>query len=131
MTLTPLGLLLARESYRNLGHGLAKDHLITRHGVGARRTAALLRHGVIGWTITSSPFQRRAGLITLHATIAANKGAYPIYDIGTEEALTFAAEAVPALLTPFLESEDLNPPTNTDPDPSLPHEADAEGALDA
>lgn len=106
LVLTPVGLFLARESYRNLGHGLTEEHLVTRHGVGARHTAALLRHGIIGWTITSSPFQRRAGLTTLHATTAANKGAYPIYDIGIAEALTLAADAVPGLLTPFLEPGD-------------------------
>lgn len=100
---TPVAVFLAFESYRNLGHGLAEDHLVTRYGVGARRTAALQRTGVIGWTITSSPFQRRAGLLTLHATTAANKGAYPVYDVGTEEGLRFADEAVPGLLRPFLE----------------------------
>jgi putative membrane protein len=103
VVLTPTAVLLAVESYRNLGHGLATDHLVTRHGVGARRTAALERTGVIGWTITSSPFQRRAGLLTLHATTAANKGAYPVYDVGADEGLDFAAEAVPGLLGPFLE----------------------------
>ena len=50
---------------------------------------------MIGWTITSSPFQRRAGLVTIHATTAANKGAYPIYDIDEDDGLRFAAEAVP------------------------------------
>jgi putative membrane protein len=103
VALTPVALLLAREAYRNLGHGLAEDHLVTRHGVGARRTVALVRTGVIGWTITRSPFQRRAGLVTLHATTAANKGAYPVHDIGEEDGLRFAADAVPGLLTPFLE----------------------------
>ena len=106
LVLTPIAVLLAIDSYRNLGHGLAQDHLVTRYGVGARRTAALQRTGVIGWTITSSPFQRRAGLLTLQATTAANKGAYPIYDVGTEEGLHFANEAVPGLLHPFVEQED-------------------------
>lgn len=103
VVLTPIAVFLAMESYRNLAHGLAKAHLITRYGVGARRTAALQRTGVIGWTITSSPFQRRAGLMTIHATTAANKGAYPIYDIGEPEGLKLADEAIPGLLTPFLE----------------------------
>jgi putative membrane protein len=103
VVLAPAAVFLAVESYRNLGHGLAAEHLVTRYGVGARRTAALLRTGVIGWTISSSPFQRRAGLLTLHATTAANKGAYPVYDVGADEGLRFADEAVPGLLTPFLE----------------------------
>jgi putative membrane protein len=104
--LTPVAVFLAVEAYRNLGHGLAPTHLITRHGIAARRTAALERTGIIGWTITSSPFQRRAGLLTLHATTPANKGAYPVYDIGINEGLHFAAAAVPDLLHPFLEPHD-------------------------
>ncbi len=103
VVLTPVAVFLAFEAYRNLGHGLATDHIVTRYGVGARRTVALLRTGVIGWTITSSPFQRRLGLVTIHATTAANKGAYPMYDIGEADGLRLAAEAVPDLLTPFLE----------------------------
>lgn len=103
VVLTPVAVFLAFEAYRNLGHGLAEQHLVTRYGVGSRRTVALLRSGVIGWRITSSPLQRRAGLITLHATTAASKGAYPVYDVGVDDGLTFAADAVPDLLRPFLE----------------------------
>lgn len=103
LVLIPVAVFLAFEAYRNLGHGLATDHLVTRYGVGARRTVALLRTGVIGWTISSSPFQRRAGLVTIHATTAAGKGAYPMYDIGEEDGLRLAEAAVPDLLTPFLE----------------------------
>lgn len=103
VVLLPVAVFLAFESYRNLGHGLAEEHLVTRYGIGARRTAALLRSGVIGWTISSSPFQRRSGLVTVNATTAANSGAYPVYDVGIDEGLRFADEAVPGLLTPFLE----------------------------
>jgi putative membrane protein len=99
----PIAVFLAFEAYRNLGHGLAEEHLVTRYGVGSRRTAALLRTGVIGWTISSSPFQRRAGLLTIKATTAANKGAYPAYDLAADEGLRWADKAVPGLLTPFLE----------------------------
>lgn len=100
----PVGIALARDAYRNLGHGIIGEYLVSRHGAGSRRTVALRRGGVIGWTITSSPFQRRAGLLTLTATTAANRGAYPIYDVGESEGLAFADEAVPGLLTPFLET---------------------------
>jgi len=103
VVLTPVAVLLAVEAYRNLGHGLAEKHLVTRYGVGARRTAALLRTGVIGWTISESPFQRRSGLVTVKATTAANKGAYLVYDVGVDDGLRFADEAVPGLLAPFLE----------------------------
>jgi putative membrane protein len=103
VVLTPIAVALALDEYRNLGHGLTDQHLVTRYGAGSRRTVSLLRSGVIGWTIKSSPFQRRAGLVTIAATTAANKGEYLVSDVGESEGLRFAAEAVPGLLTPFLE----------------------------
>ncbi|HEY7594707.1 MAG TPA: PH domain-containing protein [Actinophytocola sp.] len=100
---TPPALALALDDYRNLGHGLSGDYLVTRYGAGSRHTVALLRSGVIGWTVRRSLFQRRAGLVTIAATTAANNGEYVIRDVGESEGLSFAAEAVPDLLTPFLE----------------------------
>lgn len=103
VVLTPIAVALALDDYRNLGHGLSDEYLITRYGAGSRHTVALLRSGVIGWTVRRSPFQRRAGLITLSATTAANSGEYFVRDVGECEGLRFAQEAVPGLLTPFLE----------------------------
>ncbi|MFC8509286.1 PH domain-containing protein [Streptomyces sp. NPDC057411] len=101
--LTPLALLLARDAYRNLGHGVSGAYLVTRSGTLRRSTVALQRAGVIGWTVKQSWFQRRAGVLTLSATTAAGEGAYAVYDAGESQGLAFAAEAVPDLLTPFLE----------------------------
>jgi putative membrane protein len=103
--LTPVAVALARDAYRNLGHGLSGDYLVTRYGAGSRHTVTLLRGGVIGWTVRSSPFQRRVGLVTIAATTAAGHGEYLVRDVGEGEGLAFAAEAVPDLLTPFLEAE--------------------------
>lgn len=103
VVLTPVAIALALDAYRNLGHGLSSDYLVTRYGGGSRNTVALVRGGVIGWTVRRSPFQRRAGLMTLSATTAASKGEYFIRDVGESEGLEFAEEAVPGLLTPFLE----------------------------
>jgi putative membrane protein len=103
VVLTPVAVAIALDDYRNLGHGLSGDYLVTRYGAGSRHTVALLRGGIIGWTVRSSPFQRRAGLVTIAATTAANNGEYVVRDAGAGEALTFAADAVPGLLTPFLE----------------------------
>jgi putative membrane protein len=41
--------------------------------------------------------------MTLSATTAASKGEYFVRDVGESEGLAFAEEAVPGLLTPFLE----------------------------
>ncbi|SFQ05218.1 putative membrane protein [Amycolatopsis arida] len=103
LVLLPVAVLLALEAYRNLGHGLTGGYLVTRHGSVRRTTVALQRRGVIGWTATQSIFQRRAGLLTLTATTAAGAGAYSIYDVGQEQGLAFAEEAVPDLFGPFLD----------------------------
>jgi putative membrane protein len=91
-----------RDAYRSLGHLIVGRHLVTRHGTFVRRTVALERDGVIGWTASRSPFQRRAGLMTLTATTAAGSGGYRIVDVDAGEGTSFAAQAVPGVLEPFL-----------------------------
>lgn len=103
VVLTPVAVLLALDAYRNLGHGITGEYLVTRSGSARRSTVALQRNGVIGWTVTQSLFQRRAGLITLSATTAAGAGAYPARDVANGAGLEFADEAVPGLIAPFLE----------------------------
>ncbi|MGQ0718536.1 MAG: PH domain-containing protein [Pseudonocardiales bacterium] len=100
--LLPVTVLLALDSYRNLGHALTSRYLVTRHGAGVRATVALQRCGVIGWTVSQSFFQRRAGLVTVTATTAAGGGAYHVIDVRTADGLAVAEHAVPGLLTPFL-----------------------------
>ena len=104
VVLLPVAIALGVDAYRNLGHGLSNEYLITRYGAGSRHTVALVRTGVIGWTIRRSPFQRRVGLLTLSATTAANNGEYFVRDVAETEGLRFAEEAVPGLLTPFLQA---------------------------
>ncbi|WP_426363303.1 PH domain-containing protein [Streptomyces sp. E-08] len=103
LVLTPVAVLFALDAYRGLGHGVSGAYLVTRSGTVRRRTVALQRSGVIGWTVKRSYFQRRAGILTVTATTAAGDGAYDILDAGESQGLVFAAEAVPGLLTPFLE----------------------------
>ncbi|HEY2766444.1 MAG TPA: PH domain-containing protein [Pseudonocardiaceae bacterium] len=100
--LLPVTVLLAVDAYRNLGHSLTERYLVTRHGTGERRTVALKRSGVIGWTVSQSLFQRWARLVTLTATTAAGSGAYHVFDVRTAEALALAEQAMPGLLEPFL-----------------------------
>ncbi|QDY76204.1 PH domain-containing protein [Streptomyces qinzhouensis] len=98
----PSGVALALDAYRSLGHGIAGRYLLARSGTFSRRTVALQRTGIIGWTVTESLAQRRAGLITLTATTAAGAGGYAIHDADRGEGLAFADAAVPGLLRPFL-----------------------------
>ncbi|MEU9604284.1 PH domain-containing protein [Streptomyces sp. NPDC048057] len=99
----PVAVLLAVDAYRSLGHALSGGYLLTRSGSTARRTVALQRSGIIGWTISQSVFQRRSGLITVTATTAAGAGGYTVHDASEPAALALASEAVPGLLAPFLE----------------------------
>ncbi|MGH3686759.1 MAG: PH domain-containing protein [Pseudonocardiaceae bacterium] len=100
--LLPVTVLLALDSYRTLGHSLTSNYLVTRYGAGVRATVALQRSGVIGWTVSQSFFQRRAGLVTVTATTAAGHGGYRVIDVMTTDGLTIAEQAVPGLLEPFL-----------------------------
>jgi len=100
----PVAVLLARDAYRALGHGSRGRYLVTRAGSVRRSTAVLTRDGVIGWTVKQSVFQRRRGLATFTATTAAGSGAYSIHDADAAEGLVFAADAVPGVLMPFLET---------------------------
>ncbi|MFH8475606.1 PH domain-containing protein [Streptomyces sp. NPDC018000] len=99
----PVGVFLARDAYRGLGHAISGDYLVVRSGTVRRSTAALERAGVIGWTVKQTYFQRRSGVLSLTATTAAGAGAYTAHDADVSEGLDFASEAVPGLLEPFLE----------------------------
>lgn len=103
LALLPVAVVWAVLSYRNLGHGITGEYLVVRSGGFRRDTVALQRGGVIGWKMRQSVFQRRAGLLTVTATTAAGAGAYHAPDAGVSGGLAFAEEAVPGLLTPFLE----------------------------
>ncbi len=92
----------ALDAYRSLGHTLAGRYLVVRRGSLARRTVALQRAGVIGWTVRRTVFQRRLGLATVVVTTAAGRGSYALVDVDAGDGVLFADEAVPGLLGPFL-----------------------------
>jgi putative membrane protein len=98
LVLLPVAVLIGLDRYRNLGHQLTARYLVTRHGSLQRRTVALQRQGVIGWTFRQSIFQRRSGLITLEAVTAAGQGGYQVLDLATADAAALAAATTPQLL---------------------------------
>jgi putative membrane protein len=91
----PVAVALGLDAYRALGHGTVGGYLVTRSGSVRRSTVALQRRGIIGWTVSQSVFQRRAGLATVRATTAAGAGAYAIRDVGLG-ALTATSEQAAA-----------------------------------
>lgn len=90
-----LSVVLAEAEYRNLGHGLTDQHVMSGHGTVGKKREVLERAGVIGWVIRQSYFQRRLGLATLVATTAAGPESVSIRDIPLDQAVAVATEATP------------------------------------
>lgn len=101
--LFPLGVLLALDGYRSLGHARTGPYLVGRSGVLVRRRWALSHQGVVGLRLRGSFFQRRAGLVTLIATTAAGRRRYDLPDMDAARALRVAQDLIPGMLDPFLE----------------------------
>jgi putative membrane protein len=102
LALLPVAALLALDRYRSLGHQLTARYLVMRQGSVQRRTVALQRTGVIGWTFRQSVFQRRAGLVEVEAITAAGAGGYTVLDVAARDGVALADAAVPQLLAPFI-----------------------------
>jgi putative membrane protein len=102
LALIPIGAFLAVDRAAALGHALTGDWLVSRHGSLVRRRYVLRTDAVIGWNLTTSLFQRRAGLTTLVATTAGGRQHYEVPDVPGAEALRVARAAVPGLLEQFL-----------------------------
>ncbi|GAA3286742.1 PH domain-containing protein [Dactylosporangium vinaceum] len=102
LALLPLGLLLAWDRAGALGHAVTGGWLVSRQGSLVRRRYVLRTDAVIGWNLTTSLFQRRAGLTTLTATTAGGRQGYAILDVADAEAVRVAEAAVPGLLRQFM-----------------------------
>ncbi|MFJ9412661.1 PH domain-containing protein [Streptomyces sp. NPDC101227] len=93
---------LARDAYRTLGHGIRGRYLVVRSGTFSRDTLALQREAIAAWTFTTSPFTRRAGLVTLTAAVAAGEERYRLPDLAADDAAALASAAAPGILEEFL-----------------------------
>lgn len=87
--------VLAHDNSRGLGHLVTERHVVLRKGSLFRRTDVLTRDGLIGWNLTRSPFQRRAGLGTVVATSAGGRGAFRLPDVDGKQASAVMASAGP------------------------------------
>ena len=100
--LAVLGIPLAVDRYRSLGHGYDGERVSVRSGSLARGQATVERSAVIGWTWTQTLFQRRSGLADLQVTVGAGAGGYTAQDASLEESVDFAARITPEMVRPFL-----------------------------
>ncbi len=102
LVLLPLMALVGWDRARVLGHTLTRGYLVARQGSVVRRTVALQRSGVIGWRVRQSPFQRRAGVVTVEAVTAAGGGAYAVLDVAPGDAAALMAAVTPDVVGPVL-----------------------------
>lgn len=100
-TALAVGLGLAVDRVRSLGHAVVAGHFVARSGSLLRRREALAVDHVIGWTFRDTWFQRRAGLTMLAATTAGGSGKVEALDVPTERAVAVAAEVTPDLVAQF------------------------------
>jgi putative membrane protein len=96
------GVALAADRHRALGHALVAGHLVSRSGSLDRRRVALETQAVIGWTLTSTWFQRRAGLTTVVATMAGGPQSVTLLDVPEPLGVALARDGVPGLVEQFL-----------------------------
>ncbi|MDT7552165.1 MAG: putative rane protein [Pseudonocardiales bacterium] len=101
LLLLPAMALVGWDRARVLGHTLTGGYLVVRQGSVVRRTVALQRAGVIGWRVRQSPFQRRAGVVTVEAVTGAGSGAYPVIDVGAVDAIALMTEVTPNAVAPL------------------------------
>lgn len=100
--LVALAVPVAIGRVRALGHVVTDGRLVARSGVFPRRRSVLALSGVIGWTWSSTPFQRRVGLVTTSAMTAAGSGSVEVLDVPEAAGVALAHAADPELLAPFL-----------------------------
>lgn len=101
LILLPAAALIGWDRARVLGHTLTRGYLVARQGSVVRRTVALQRGGVIGWKVRQSPFQRRAGVVTVEAVTAAGRGAYAVLDLAPTDAVALMTAVTPDVLDPL------------------------------
>lgn len=103
--LVAIGAYLALDRYRQLGHAFTGSHLVVASGSLAHERSVIDKDAIIGWNFRQSFFQRRLGITSLDATIAASDGAVTALDLELPAAVGLVVQVSPGLLDPFLAGE--------------------------
>src|SRR5918993_404524 len=80
LPLLALAVAMGLAAYRHLGHATREGFLYARVGVAIRVTTAVPVAKAQSGSVRSSPFQRRAGLATLHVDIAGGGPTPQVHD---------------------------------------------------
>ncbi len=92
-----LGVPLALDRYRQLGHAFDGRRLALREGSIRRRWSELDPDAAVGFELRTSPGQRRAGLATLTVHLGQGAGSRRALDIGEEQAAALLRRLRPQL----------------------------------
>jgi putative membrane protein len=93
VVLTVLGVPLGLGRYASLGHATGPRSFAVRVGWLVRERAVLERRAVVGWEVTQTWAQRRAGLASVVACVGAGRGGYIAMDMAADEVAAFAVAA--------------------------------------
>ncbi|MQA01474.1 MAG: PH domain-containing protein [Streptosporangiales bacterium] len=104
--LAVVGVPLALDRYRSLGHAYADGFLCVRSGSWSRRTVLVQQQAVVGWQVRQTFFQRRQGLATLVVGVGAGSGGYRAVDMDARAAGELARQVTPRWVEPFLAAEE-------------------------
>jgi putative membrane protein len=101
VVLTVLGVPIGLARYAALGHATGTGSFSVRSGWLVREQAVLQRRAVVGWQVSQSYFQRRAGLATALACVGAGRGGYAALDLAADDVADFTAAASEEWATTF------------------------------
>ncbi|GMA40781.1 PH domain-containing protein [Mobilicoccus caccae] len=102
--------IIGEARYRRLGHTLTAQHVVSRIGLFPESTTVVLTSAIIGWNISETFFQRRVGLVTLAATVAAGSDSVEILDIPLTEVEAIIRSATPGMAEEFMTTPGALPP---------------------
>ena len=102
LVLTALGIVVALDRFRQLGHAYDGRRLTLREGSLRRRWSELDPAGVVAYDLRSSPGQRRAGVCTVIVHLGQGAGSRRALDAGEGQAATLLSALEPRLLAPLV-----------------------------
>lgn len=100
--LAAVGVPLALDRYRQLGHAFDGRRLTVREGSLSRRRTSLDPRAVVSYAVERSPTQRRAGLCTVALHLGQGAGSRRVLDCSEEQATTLLAALDVPLFEPFV-----------------------------
>jgi len=106
LVLAALAVVVARDRFRQLGHGYDGRRLTLREGSLRRRWSELDPSGIVAYDLRSSPGQRRAGVCTVTVHLGQGAGSRRALDAGEGQAAALLAALEPRLLAPLVSAEE-------------------------